>query len=212
MGGGVELWRGGGQKDVPRCVHYTNEPQTRNSVTGLHWWWTSIVIVYAISTPSTSGYHPALSWCQSPLTFLWIPKGGSTDRLSFLHSGDIRFWHVFVSFYKIKLITSVCIHRYRGLHGSIKYCLVRVLFFNTELRIPDHYRFPIWIVYQYLTAMASRRSLFNRNCLVTDPDHSSLFNRNGLVADQSLTAMARRLEFNSNCKPRIIILARLIRS
>ncbi len=44
--------------------------------------------------------------------------------------------------------------------------------------------------------MASRRSLFNRNGLVTD--HS---NRNGLVADQSLTDMARRSEFNSNCNP-----------
>ncbi len=46
----------------------------------------------------------------------------------------------------------------------------------------------------------------------------SLFNRNGLVADQSLTAMVMsqisRLEFNSNCKPQMVIFARdwLIRS
>ncbi len=36
----------------------------------------------------------------------------------------------------------------------------------------------------------------------------SLLNRNGLVADQSLTAMARRSEFNSNGNPRIVILGR----
>ena len=38
--------------------------------------------------------------------------------------------------------------------------------------------------------MVSRRSLFNRHGLVTDPGQRSLLNRNGLVADQSLTAMA----------------------
>ncbi len=44
----------------------------------------------------------------------------------------------------------------------------------------------IWIVYPYLTAVASRRSLFNRNGLVAD---QSLTYSLGVVADQSLTAM-----------------------
>ncbi len=48
-----------------------------------------------------------------------------------------------------------------------KYCPIRVLFFNRQLRIADHcFKTPIWIIYQYSTAMASRRSFFNGNRLV----------------------------------------------
>ncbi len=63
-------------------------------------------------------------------------------------------------------------------HGSMKYGLIGVLFFDfdRELRIADH----------CLTEMVIY----------------------GLVADQSLTAMARRSEFNSNCKPWIATVAR----
>ena len=78
------------------------------------------------------------------------------------------------------------------------------------------------IIYQYLTAMVSGISIFHRNGLLIDQSLSyshglvadQSFNSHGLVADQSLTAMAHRLEFNSNCKTWIIILARdwLIRS
>ena len=51
-----------------------------------------------------------------------------------------------------------------GIHRSIKYCPGPVLFFNRELRITDHYLRLISESYinQYLTAMASGRSLFNR--------------------------------------------------
>ena len=51
---------------------------------------------------------------------------------------------------------------------------IRVLFFNRNYESRPLFKTPIWIAYQYLTAMASRRSLFNRN---------------GLVTDQSLTAI-----------------------
>ncbi len=53
----------------------------------------------------------------------------------------------------------------RDIHGSIKYGPIRVLFFNRELHvwIMDHYFRPLSesYNYQYLTAMANHRSLFN---------------------------------------------------
>ena len=96
------------------------------------------------------------------------------------------------------------------IHWSIKYCPVRVLFFNRKIQIADHYLKLLYLnrISIFNSHGESHISLFNRNGLVIDQSHSSIFNRNGLVTDQSLTAMARRSEFNSNCKLRIVILAR----
>ncbi len=51
-----------------------------------------------------------------------------------------------------------------GIHGSIKYCPVRVLFFNRELRSADHYLRLLFELYINInnTAMGIHRSLFNR--------------------------------------------------
>ncbi len=77
----------------------------------------------------------------------------------------------------------------RGTRGSIKSGLIRVLLFNRELRISHRslLKTPIWIAYQYLTAMASRRSLFK---LTEWPSCRSIFDSHHQVfyhpADRNL--------------------------
>ncbi len=88
-------------------------------------------------------------------------------------------------------------------------------FYQRAMNRISLFKTSIWITYQYLTAMA----LVTDHCLI---EYGLVANQFltcltlpwSIVADQSLTAIVHRLEFNSSCKPQIVILARnwLIRS
>ncbi len=115
------------------------------------------------------------------------------------------------SYYKYKLTVNkrAVLDQFWVTHGSIKYGPIRFLFFNRTTNHRSLFKNHNSIIYQYLTARATRRSLFNRNVLVADQSLTVI-----IVAVQSLTAMEPQIGINSNCKLCIVILARnwLIRS
>ena len=64
-----------------------------------------------------------------------------------------RLWVQLVDVVVLVVCPCTCWDIPRGIHGSIKYGPIRVLFFNRELQIVDHYLRPLSEAYIYLTAI-----------------------------------------------------------
>ena len=81
---------------------------------------------------------PALNWRKSCVHL--TSKRVMTSASPMAAEADNRFISQFVT------------PKYRGIHGSIKYCLVRDLpvCFNRKLRIADHYLRPLSELYIYI--------------------------------------------------------------
>ncbi len=127
-------------------------------------------------TSAVRPYH-TLSWRTLFFCYLFFDVLLLLTWAHQWHAQNHVFARVFASCKHNRLQTSEPLQIIRGIRGSIKYGLIRVLlFFNRDLTafLRSLFKTPIWIICQFLTAMASCRWLFNRN---------------GLVADKSLTTM-----------------------